>query len=72
VVTFLARVSDANGRAGAVVSQHFELRGPAAPDARLVFERGVSVPDGSVRVEVVVYDHASRRATLVHRSLQTP
>jgi VWFA-related protein len=72
VVTFLARVSDANGRASAVVSQHFELRGPAAPDARLVFERGVSVPDGSVRVEVVVYDHASRRATLVHRSLQTP
>jgi len=67
LVTFLARVKDARGRAAAVVSQHFELRGAGAPEARLVFERAIPIPAGRGRLELVVYDHASGRATVLRR-----
>jgi VWFA-related protein len=65
LVTFLARVKDGRDRAAAVVSQHFELRGRADTEARLTFERAVTIPAGRGRVELVVYDHASGRATLL-------
>jgi hypothetical protein len=67
LVTFLARVKDARDRAVAVVSQHFELRGPREPGAQLTFRRDVAIPSGRGRVELVVYDHASRRATTLRR-----
>ena len=67
LVTFLARVKDARNRAVAVVSQHFELRGSREPGAQLTFRRGVAIPAGRGRVELVVYDHASGRATILRR-----
>jgi VWFA-related protein len=68
LVTFLARVRDGREKATAVVSQHFQLQMPSEPGARLVFDRAVTRPDGRGRVELVVYDHASRRATVVRRA----
>ena len=68
LVTFLARVKDTRDRAVAVVSQHFELRGPAEPGASLRFDRAVTIPAGGGRVELVVYDHASHRATVLRRA----
>jgi VWFA-related protein len=67
VVTFLARVTDGGGRAVALVSQHFERRGSSGPGARLTFERTVPVPAGGARLELCVYDHATRRATVLRR-----
>lgn len=68
LVTFLARVKDARGRVSAVMSQHFELRGTGEPDARLTFERAVPIPAGRGQIELVVYDHASGRATVLRRA----
>ena len=70
LVTFLARVNDARDRAIAVVSQHFELRGPGEQGASLTLQRRVTIPDGRGRVELVVYDHASGRATVLRRAYE--
>jgi VWFA-related protein len=67
LVTILARLRDARGRAVAVLSQHFELRGARAPGAALRFERTVPVPDGRGVLELVAYDHATGRATVLRR-----
>ena len=69
MVTFLARVTDARGLAVAVVSQHLELRGAAGPEANMLFQRMIPVPAGKASWELVVYDHASRRATVVRRAI---
>lgn len=68
VVTFLARVTDARGRAVALVSQHYERRGSSEPGARLTFARTVPVPGRGAGLELCVYDHATRRATVLRRS----
>jgi VWFA-related protein len=67
LVTFLARLIDGKGRATAVVSQHFELRGPSGAGAVLRFERTLARPSARCDVEVVVYDHASARASVIRR-----
>jgi len=67
LVTLLARVKDAKGRAIALVSQHFDVRGPSAPDARLTFSRTVPAPQERGQLELVAYDHASGRATVLRR-----
>jgi VWFA-related protein len=68
LVTFLARVKDARGRVSAVVSQHVELHGTGEPGAHLTFERALPIPAGRGQVELVVYDHASGRATVLRRA----
>jgi VWFA-related protein len=68
VVTFLARVTDARGRAMALVSQHYQRRGPSEPGARLAFTRTVPVPERGGRLELCVYDHPTRRATVLRRA----
>jgi VWFA-related protein len=66
LVTILARVKDRTGRAVTVVSQHFQVRGPSVPDARLTFNRAMPAPAGG-HLELVAYDHASGRATVLRR-----
>jgi VWFA-related protein len=68
LVTFMARITDTKGKAIAVVSQHFELRGPATRGAVLRLSRVLPVPPGRLTIELVVYDHASRRATVLSRA----
>jgi VWFA-related protein len=68
LVTMLARVRDARGRAHAVLSQHFELRGTGAPGAELRFHRTATIPGGRGSVELVAYDHGSGRATVLRRA----
>jgi VWFA-related protein len=66
LVTFLARVVDRTGATRALVSQHFELGGERNAGAELRFSRRLPrVAGGSI--ELIVYDHASRRATVLRR-----
>lgn len=67
LVTFMVRITDAKGKVIAVASQHFELRGPATPGAVLRMSRVLPVPRGRVAIDLVVYDHVSRRATVLRR-----
>jgi VWFA-related protein len=69
VVTFLVRLTDARGRAAAVLSQHVELPGASAPDASITFTRAIAIPAGRHVLELVAYDHASRRAGVVRRAV---
>jgi hypothetical protein len=64
LVTFLARVVDRHGRATALVSQHFELAAAPRPGAVLRFSRQLPAPPAKGRLELVVYDHATGRATV--------
>jgi hypothetical protein len=68
VVTFLVRVTDGRGRATAVVSQHVELRGAVA-DTPVTFSRTLAVPAGRHVIELVAFDHASGRASVVRRDV---
>jgi hypothetical protein len=67
LVTFLVRLSDARGRAAAVVSQHVQLPAAAPPDTVITFTRALAVPAGRYVIELVAFDHASGRAGVVRR-----